>query len=142
MSVGGKSVGGRLHKRNCVGVPWRGHAKRRILASTQSLRRRSPRRRIRPRRCLRGFVDRGGRLCWPVQQEHSRIMKPLFPSMFLVLSLASAAASAGARAQSDPALSHAKALLDKVILIDGHNDLPWAIREDQQAAGRVELYDL
>jgi membrane dipeptidase len=42
----------------------------------------------------------------------------------------------------DPALTHAKALLSKVILIDGHNDLPWTIREDKQAAGRVELYDL
>ena len=42
----------------------------------------------------------------------------------------------------DPALTHAKALLSKVILIDGHNDLPWAIREDKQVAGRVDMYDL
>jgi membrane dipeptidase len=50
-------------------------------------------------------------------------------------------ASFGAE-NGDPALSHAKALLSKVILIDGHNDLPWAIREDKQVAGRVDLYDL
>ncbi|MFL6578562.1 MAG: dipeptidase [Povalibacter sp.] len=42
----------------------------------------------------------------------------------------------------DPALAHAKDLLKKIILIDGHNDLPWAIREDKQVAGAVELYDL
>ena len=28
------------------------------------------------------------------------------------------------------------------LLIDGHNDLPWAIRNDQQARGVVEKYDL
>ena len=43
---------------------------------------------------------------------------------------------------ADPALLHARALLDKAILIDGHNDLPWAIREAPQAAGSVEHYDL
>lgn len=45
-------------------------------------------------------------------------------------------------AAPDPALQHARQLLQKVILVDGHNDLPWAIREDEHAAGRVELYDL
>jgi len=45
-------------------------------------------------------------------------------------------------AAADPALAHAQQLLHRVILIDGHNDLPWAIRTDKQAEAKVELYDL
>jgi membrane dipeptidase len=44
--------------------------------------------------------------------------------------------------KADPALEHARQLLHNTILIDGHNDLPWAVRTDKQAAGRVEFYDL
>lgn len=51
--------------------------------------------------------------------------------------------SAGLAARErDSALEHAKKLLARTILIDGHNDLPWAIRNDQQARGMVEKYDL
>jgi len=42
----------------------------------------------------------------------------------------------------DAALQHARALLDKVPLIDGHNDLPWTIREDATHPMDVEHYDL
>jgi len=49
---------------------------------------------------------------------------------------------AAAADKADPALEHAKQLLHSTILIDGHNDLPWAVRTDKQAAGRVEAYDL
>jgi membrane dipeptidase len=42
----------------------------------------------------------------------------------------------------DQALRQAQALLDKVPLIDGHNDLPWVIRIDSQAKGDVVAYDL
>ena len=58
----------------------------------------------------------------------------------LLASLVGTAAHAADKA--DPALAHARELLKKVILIDGHNDLPWAIRNDKQAAGSVETYDL
>ena len=47
-----------------------------------------------------------------------------------------------ATAHADPALEHAKALLERSILFDGHNDLPWAIREYQAAPGDVAAYDL
>ena len=50
-----------------------------------------------------------------------------------------AAQAAGA---PDAALEHAKQLLNNTILIDGHNDLPWTVRTDKDAAGRVEAYDL
>ena len=45
-------------------------------------------------------------------------------------------------AADDPALVHARRLLAKHPLIDGHNDLPWAIREDATAPRDVVAYDL
>jgi membrane dipeptidase len=45
-------------------------------------------------------------------------------------------------AQTDPALLHAQKLLKSTILIDGHNDLPWTIRENPKAPRDVEAYDL
>lgn len=59
----------------------------------------------------------------------------------LVLGLI-ACGAAGAADKADPALEHARQLLHNTILIDGHNDLPWAVRTDKEAAGRVEVYDL
>jgi membrane dipeptidase len=48
-----------------------------------------------------------------------------------------------ARAQSkDRALEHARKLLRSTPLIDGHNDLPWAIRESEKAPRDVAAYDL
>lgn len=38
------------------------------------------------------------------------------------------------------ALAHAKGLLQKIILADGHNDVPWVIRTDPQARGDVAKY--
>ena len=47
------------------------------------------------------------------------------------------------RAQSkDRALEHAKQILRSTPLIDGHNDLPWAIRESATAPRDVAAYDL
>ena len=42
----------------------------------------------------------------------------------------------------DPALVRARRLLAAHPVFDGHNDLPYAIREDANAAGAVERYDL
>ncbi len=52
-----------------------------------------------------------------------------------------------ARGQSKPltgaaALAHARELLATTPLIDGHNDLPWTIRENKAAPRDVEAYDL
>ncbi|MGH8204445.1 MAG: membrane dipeptidase, partial [Steroidobacteraceae bacterium] len=47
-----------------------------------------------------------------------------------------------ASAQADAALDHAKELLAKAILFDGHNDLPWEIRDSSIAKGKLELYDI
>jgi membrane dipeptidase len=46
------------------------------------------------------------------------------------------------RADDDRALTHARQLLKTAILVDGHNDLPWAIRTDKKAPGDVAAYDL
>jgi membrane dipeptidase len=42
----------------------------------------------------------------------------------------------------DAALRHARELLKASILIDGHNDLPWTIRESKTAPRDVVAYDL
>ena len=45
-------------------------------------------------------------------------------------------------APSDQYLARAKRILKTTPLIDGHNDLPWRIREDTIARGNVDAYDL
>jgi membrane dipeptidase len=47
-----------------------------------------------------------------------------------------------AHSAEDGALAHARKLLQSTILVDGHNDLPWAIRENKTAPGDVKAYDL
>ena len=42
----------------------------------------------------------------------------------------------------DPHLARARRVLRATPLIDGHNDLPWAIREDSTAPRDVDAYDL
>ena len=80
----------------------------------------------------------------------------LFASLSLLVTLVTAAAAApapavppatkataaAAPAADDAALAHARELLDRVPLIDGHNDLPWVIREDPKAPGDVVAYNL
>lgn len=39
-------------------------------------------------------------------------------------------------------LDHARALLRQHPVFDGHNDLPWTIRQDVEARGDVDAYDL
>jgi membrane dipeptidase len=43
---------------------------------------------------------------------------------------------------ADPHMERAKRVLRSTPLIDGHNDLPWAIREDTTAPRDVDAYDL
>src|SRR6202044_1256092 len=43
---------------------------------------------------------------------------------------------------ADNALAVARDVLRRAPLIDGHNDLPWVIRQDRQARGDVIAYDL
>jgi len=50
-------------------------------------------------------------------------------------------AQPGSRA-TDPYLARAKRILSQTPLVDGHNDLPWRIREDSIARGNVDAYDI
>lgn len=68
------------------------------------------------------------------------------PTRVLTL-ICACAASLAAQAPAKPvspqaALAHAKELLSATPLIDGHNDLPWAIREDKNHPRDVDAYDL
>ncbi|HKP30951.1 MAG TPA: dipeptidase [Gemmatimonadales bacterium] len=47
-----------------------------------------------------------------------------------------------ALAQSDPDMALARKVLGSTPLIDGHNDLPWAIRNSATARGDADAYDL
>jgi membrane dipeptidase len=59
------------------------------------------------------------------------------PLTFLLASMSTSAAQS-----SDPALEHARRLLESTPLIDGHNDLPWEIRESKTAPRDVAAYDI
>ena len=63
------------------------------------------------------------------------VLVPL--TLFLMATMPSSASG-----QSDRALERAKKLLRSTPLIDGHNDLPWEIRERKDAPRDVAAYDL
>jgi membrane dipeptidase len=75
-----------------------------------------------------------------------RAMQPrhLFGALSLLLFLGASPldAQTGAAAADDQYLARAKRILRETPLIDGHNDLPWRIREDSVARGNVDAYDL
>jgi membrane dipeptidase len=58
------------------------------------------------------------------------------------LPLLASAPVAGAADRADPALEHARKVLDRAILFDGHNDLPMAIREKLGPVPDLAAYDL
>jgi len=60
----------------------------------------------------------------------------------LALVLVTPSTSSAADQRDDDALERAHRLLRSSILVDGHNDLPWAVRTDKRAQGDVALYDL
>jgi membrane dipeptidase len=73
----------------------------------------------------------------------------MFSALAIALTLSSLFAAVlplGAQSKPAPAearyLARAKRVLKQTPLIDGHNDLPWRIREDSTARGNVDAYDL
>lgn len=60
----------------------------------------------------------------------------------MLLAMLVATSTLVAQAPSDPALVRALRILRTAPLVDGHNDLPWVIREDTRAPRDVEAYDL
>jgi membrane dipeptidase len=69
-------------------------------------------------------------------------MTPLRPVTSYLLPLTIFMSSSAAAQSSDPALEHARKLLQSTPLIDGHNDLPWEIRESKTAPRDVAAYDI
>jgi membrane dipeptidase len=66
-------------------------------------------------------------------------LRPLAPYLLLLTIFMSSPAAAQSR---DAALEHARKLLQSTPLIDGHNDLPWEIRESKTAPRDVAAYDI
>ncbi len=58
------------------------------------------------------------------------------------LILAAGLMTASALHAQDEHMEKARRVLDAMPLLDGHNDLPWAIRQDETAPFDVEAYDL
>ncbi len=71
-----------------------------------------------------------------------RVLSPVSACLAAVL-VPLALSPAPLEAQTrDPHLARAERVLRSTPLIDGHNDLPWRIREDSAHPGDVEAYDL
>lgn len=66
----------------------------------------------------------------------------LVVALLLAAFTASASALAANPSTKDPAVERAKKLLRSGILVDGHNDLPYAIREFRGAPRDIHAYDL
>jgi membrane dipeptidase len=81
--------------------------------------------------------------------SHFRSTRHALASLVCGLTLCSLFAAAlplAAQTKAAPSdarfLERAKRVLRQTPLIDGHNDLPWRIREDSVARGNVDAYDL
>jgi membrane dipeptidase len=72
---------------------------------------------------------------------HARLAAVRSQSFGLIALLCVAAAPVRAQ-NADPYLARARAILRTTPLVDGHNDLPWRIREDTVHANDLEAYDL
>jgi len=70
----------------------------------------------------------------------SRTISRFAPALALVSIFGGATSASGQASERD--LARAKRILRETPLIDGHNDLPWRIREDTTARGNVAAYDL
>lgn len=70
------------------------------------------------------------------------LFRLLSPALLLGALCTGGVAQADVVIKEDPAVTQARAFLAKATLFDGHNDLPWAIREDKNAQGMVAKYNL
>jgi membrane dipeptidase len=72
----------------------------------------------------------------------SRSLNGALGILLLIGSASPLRAQSGSAPVQDVYLARAKRILSQTPLIDGHNDLPWRIREDSIARGNVDVYDL
>jgi membrane dipeptidase len=66
----------------------------------------------------------------------------LSPACLVLAILSVTAPQVRGQTATDRYLERARRVLRQTPLIDGHNDLPWRIREDSIARGNVDAYDL
>ncbi|HXN75527.1 MAG TPA: dipeptidase [Gemmatimonadaceae bacterium] len=78
----------------------------------------------------------------PANNLRMRLFTPALILLVVTGGLAPLRAQAGPRAADDVYLARARRILSQTPLIDGHNDLPWRIRDDSVARGNVDAYDL
>jgi membrane dipeptidase len=71
-----------------------------------------------------------------------RLSRLSLTPVLVPLTLSLVTASPGSAQSTDRALEHARKLLESTPLIDGHNDLPWEIRESKTAPRDVAAYNL
>ncbi|MDQ6870940.1 MAG: dipeptidase [Gemmatimonadota bacterium] len=71
-----------------------------------------------------------------------RVSSLIFVSLLAAAAAANIVDAQTTAAPDDRYLVRAKRILKTTPLIDGHNDLPWRIREDSIARGNVDAYDL
>ena len=69
-------------------------------------------------------------------------VRALFSGLLLSVSATVSIQGQTAPAPSASDLARARRILSETPLIDGHNDLPWRIREDSIAKGNVDAYDI
>src|SRR4051812_20705726 len=97
----------------------------------------------RPRIRDRGSGERAELVHFDSPPEDSSHVQRILTSAAVALSLfSSAAAAQSSAAATDPNMARARRVLASTPLIDGHNDLPWRIREDSLHPMDVEAYDL
>ncbi len=78
----------------------------------------------------------------PRNKRHSLEILALACSLLQLAVNLPLGAQTGSHSGDDVYLARAKRILSETPLIDGHNDLPWRIREDTIARGNVDAYDL
>ena len=80
---------------------------------------------------------------WPLNKQRQLVILTSALSFLLIIgAVRPLDAQTGSPATDDTYLARAKRILKQTPLIDGHNDLPWRIREDSIARGNVDAYDL
>ena len=73
---------------------------------------------------------------------HAAVLPALLLALVSTPADAQTGPTAAARTSPDAHLLKARRVLRAVPLVDGHNDLPWAVREFKQAPHDVNAYDL
>jgi len=75
-------------------------------------------------------------------KTRNRLTVLVLAAALLHLAAMTAASADGLREEDDPAYRRAVAVLESTILVDGHNDLPYAIKQYSKAPGDIVAYDL